>query len=485
MDFLSQALGQVQQFAEQQQQQQQQGGGHRDQDQGQQQQQQPQQYQQPEQQQQQQPQQRRPGVASHQSDNDHHDGIRLPPQLLEIINNYVDTFAPGISEGVSKEIAAFQDSTLGSLEQHVKDVIKGIFHGDFTDFQSSKNINEFKAARTGPDQGGAEGPKLPQYNYPPTNVVASRDQDANVSMPQYGQRGLPFAGGSSAHAASVPAPNPGEPQRQKNIFESALSTVTSFAHKAEDAVEDVAESGMKAVANQIEQLAGNVDEKVEEIFPDIKEEVAKILESLHTGLADKMTHAALACLKKFLSSAVKLEDLGETAIQGIQTLLGGFLGDKDQGGARGLQGGGGGGPAALLSDKLSGGLTVVRSGARVDFRNFLGKIEEDLFDHLPDGLKGPLSKIFGGNPFDTDNNNNNNQARGDEHSGGILGEVKDKIRAILERIQQSLRDRVLEVVSGGHRRLEDQAWGNVQDAVVGKVQQYVPGVQVKLRDDGQ
>ncbi|KAG8860886.1 hypothetical protein FRB96_003621 [Tulasnella sp. 330] len=465
MDFLAQALGQVQQIAQQQ------GGG---------QQQEPHRQQQEphRQQQEQEPQQQqyhqRQAVSSQQppGGGDEGDSVKLPPQLLQIIDKYVDTFAPGISQGVSNEITAFENSTLGSLEQHVKDVITGIFHGNFTDFQSSNNINEFKAARVGPDQGGAEGPNLPQYHYPPTNVVASRDaQGANVSMPQYGERGLPFAGGSSTQAAAVPRPNPEEPRRQKNIFESALSTVTNFAHKAEDAVEDVAESGVKVVATQIEQLAGDVDKKVEEIIPDIKAEVSKILQELHTGLADKMAQAALACLKKFLASAVKLEDLGEEAIQGVESLLDGFLG----GGGGGQQQGGG--PTGILSDKLSGGLTVVRGGARVEFRNFLGKIEEDLFNGLPEGLKGPLNKIFG--------NNSPSVTASSSGGGGILGEIEEKIKAILERIQQALRDRVLEVVSGGHRRLEDQAWGNVQDAVVGKVQQYVPGVQVKLKDDGQ
>jgi hypothetical protein len=57
--------------------------------------------------------------------------------------------------------------------------------------------------------------------------------------------------------------------------------------------------------------------------------------------------------------------------------------------------------------------------------------------------------VLGGNPFSDDEKQ---QARG---GGGfnILDEVKDKLRVIIERIQKGLRDRVLEVVSGGHRKV--------------------------------
>lgn len=119
--------------------------------------------------------------------------------------------------------------------------------------------------------------------------------------------------------------------------------------------------------------------------------------------------------------------------------------------------------------------------ARGDFRKFLSSIEEKLFDALPDGLRVILEKLFGGNPFDP-NANNGQAAQVRPEKEGIFHEIGDKIKDILERIQNALRDRVLEIVGGGHRRLEDKAWGNVQDAIVGKVRQYVPGVQVQLED---
>ena len=81
----------------------------------------------------------------------------------------------------------------------------------------------------------------------------------------------------------------------------------------------------------------------------------------------------------------------------------------------------------------------------------LSKIEEALFDSLPSEISGPLMKVLGGNPF------SNDQQQQQQSRGGsgfnILEEVKDKLRVIIERIQKGLRDRVLEVVSGGHRKV--------------------------------
>lgn len=59
-------------------------------------------------------------------------------------------------------------------------------------------------------------------------------------------------------------------------------------------------------------------------------------------------------------------------------------------------------------------------------------------------------KVLGGNPF-SDDQQQQQQSR--DRGINILDEVKDKLRTIIERIQKGLRDRVLEVVSGGHRKV--------------------------------
>jgi hypothetical protein len=58
-------------------------------------------------------------------------------------------------------------------------------------------------------------------------------------------------------------------------------------------------------------------------------------------------------------------------------------------------------------------------------------------------------------------------------------------KAIVERVQKGLRDRVLEVVGGGHRRLETTGLdaGTRDGSFEG--QKYVPGIRVDIEEEEQ
>lgn len=212
------------------------------------------------------------------------------------------------------------------------------------------------------------------------------------------------------------------------------------------------------MASKIDDITDHIEDKATQIAPELRQLVEEILQHLHLGLAEKMTEAALTQVKKFLAGNISIDELAGSALAGVSTILHGFLG-KDEPQPMVDQNGDGipdpTGATGLLSNKLTSGLIHIRRGARGDFRAFLSKIEEMIFNSLPDNLKGPLSKIFGGNPFDANANNGPAQPQQQE-SGGIFGEIGEKIHEILDRIQNALRDRVLEIVSGGHRRLEDK-----------------------------
>ncbi|KAJ1309161.1 hypothetical protein OPQ81_004832 [Rhizoctonia solani] len=434
-------------------------------------------------------------VETQSSGNDRNQGqgggssIRLPGPVVEWIEKYVDTFAPAISKQVSDEIAIFQGATLQSLEDHIKAVFEAVFRGDFSAFQSANNIGEFRAAReksqdaTADQQQAQYGAGLPNFNYP-----TPQQRSGQQPLPEYGSRGLPFAGNiGNILGTQLSLFNPqGEtaPQHERNMFQAALNKVTDFAKSADDGIG----GKLATVARTIDEL--NIDplEKAKQVTPELREKVSKVLTDLHAPLADKLTLLALTQVKNFLKGSITTKELGQGAMESVGGLVRGFMKTGDSGTAsRSAPGGGSnpvpdapGGFVGLLSEKLSDGLTVIRAHTREDFRKVLGNIEEALFDSLPSEISGPLLKVLGGNPF-SDDQQQQQQARGG--SGfNILDEIKDKLRVIIERIQKGLRDRVLEVVSGGHRKLEDKAWGNVQDAIVTKVQKFVPGIQVKLDD---
>ncbi|KAG8706139.1 hypothetical protein FRC08_001256 [Ceratobasidium sp. 394] len=435
------------------------------------------------------------GNGGNRGGGDQGKSLRLPGPALEWIDKYVDTFAPSISKQVSDEIAVFQDATLQSLEEHIKAVFQAVFRGDFSAFQTANNIAEFRAAREDPRQVTQDpnaiqkqqqyGAGVPTFTYP-----TPQTRSGALALPDYGTRGLPFAGKvanilGTQMAIFNPQSNHGEtaPQHERNIFQAAVNKVTDFAKSAEDGLG----GKIATVAHTIDEL--NIDplEKAKQVAPELREKVAKVLTDLHAPLADKLTLLALTQVKNFLKGSVSLSELGEGAMESIGGLIRGFGKSDDASGAsRGVGPGGNpvpeapGGFVGLLSEKLSDGLTIIRAHTREDFRDVLGKIEEALFNSLPDEISGPLMKVLGGNPFSDD------QQQQQQRDGGggfnVFDEIKDKLKTIIERIQKGLRDRVLEVVSGGHRKLEDKAWGNVQDAVVTKVRQFVPGIQVKLDD---
>ena len=224
-----------------------------------------------------------------------------------------------------------------------------------------------------------------------------------------------------------------------------------------------------------------------------------------------MTTAALTQLKKWLRGNTSAKELGADAKNDITDAITGFL-DKvsvsrslppapPSGGTRDSPGQGGSSPApavapnqsqgnselhgiaGILSKKLSRGLTHIRASTREDFRSMLSAIEGTLFSELPESIRGPLAKIFGGDPFDPNVPSTAHRERGDSGGGDIFQELGEKFKAIVERVQKGLRDRVLEVVAGGHRRLESLAWVQVQETVVLKVRKYVPGVKVDVEEE--
>ncbi|KAG8745606.1 hypothetical protein FRC10_007497 [Ceratobasidium sp. 414] len=416
--------------------------------------------------------------------------LHLPGPALGWIDKYVD-----ISGGTHK--GRIRGKSINPLPNTLDLTCpQAVFRGDFSAFQSANNIAEFRAAREDPRQVTQDpnaiqkqqqyGAGVPTFTYP-----TPQNKSGALALPDYGTRGLPFAGkAANILGTQMAIFNPqsnGEtaPQHERNIFQAAVNKVTDFAKSAEDGFG----GKIAAVAHTIDEL--NIDplEKAKQVAPELREKVAKVLTDLHAPLADKLTLLALTQVKNFLKGNISLSELGEGAIGSIGGLIRGFSKADNAGGAsRGVGPGGDpvpeapGGFVGLLSEKLSDGLTIIRAHTRQDFREVLGKIEEALFSSLPDEISGPLMKVLGGNPFSDGQQQQQQQRDGGGGEFNIFEEIKDKLKTIIERIQKGLRDRVLEVVSGGHRKLEDKAWGSVQDAVVTKVRQFVPGIQVKLDD---
>jgi len=120
---------------------------------------------------------------------------------------------------------------------------------------------------------------------------------------------------------------------------------------------------------------------------------------------------------------------------------------------------------------------------RLEFRQVLGEIEKQLFELLPDQFQRPLERILGGNPFDDqldrDASGQTNRGLGDD----IKLKLLNKIRALVQKVQETLRESILGVINGGHRKFERESWVFVQAMVEQKVQKYLPDVKINVPDD--
>lgn len=222
-------------------------------------------------------------------------------------------------------------------------------------------------------------------------------------------------------------------------------------------------------------------------------------------IAEQFTRIALNHIKRWLRGNTSTKDLGDGAkgeledkARDLVKSFGGLFGKKDSGdeGCRGLgdeqqrdgetEQGGGSGFSRMISDKLSTGLARVHREVRLEFRKVLGLIEKQLFELLPDAFQRPLEKILGGNPFDSQLDRDSGAA-GAQVDRGFGADIKvkllEKIRGLVRKVQETLRESILGVVNGGHRKFEQESWSFVQKTVEMKVQKYLPNVKITVPAD--
>ncbi|KAM7192637.1 hypothetical protein V8F33_008248 [Rhypophila sp. PSN 637] len=419
-------------------------------------------------------------------------GHHLPEVLMKKVDEYVDSLAPQIQPRVEAELETFQTKTIDSLEDQIVDAFRSLFNKD--------------------DDGSGK-----------------RGLDSGVPD-SYGNQSLPFADEISKLTRSFTGLASGASDDLRDIFDltegsgGQSNTNTrdrggsggksdgfkTFLTAAVDVVQDQFDKkgGQKfeldgllgVISNTVKDAAKNPEEKARMITPEIKEKVAAEMREQHKPIAERFTKIALEHIKKWLRGNTTTRDLGDGArgeiedqVKGLVKGLGGLFGKKhhDEGTSRGLGGDsdragpggeekGGIGFSKMLSEKLSTGLARVHREVRLEFRKILAEIEKKLFELLPDKFQKPLEKILGGNPFDSQLDRETTTDRG---FGDIKTTLLSKIRNLIKKVQEMLRENILGVVNGGHRKFERQSWVFVQNMVEQKVQKYLPRVKITVPDD--
>ncbi len=431
-----------------------------------------------------------------------HHGI--PEVLMKKLDEYVDSLAPQIQPRIATELEVFQQKTIDVLETRVVDTFRSLFDRDGTTSPTRSLDDAIPNAYGG-------------QSLPFANEIANLTESFGKIADETSDDLRDIFNLTEGRAGSGDTRSLGEDRPDSS------HGVRGFLSAAVDAVQGHLDGGNEGPGGQRFELDGllgvlsggvkdvsrSPGDTARRISPEIRDRVGARLREHHAPVAERFTRIALDHIKRWLRGNTSARDLGDGARgeigDHVKDLVKGFgdlfghkkdrgetsssrgLGDRDRDGGEGEGegGGGGGGFSRVISEKLSTGLARVHREVRLEFRKVLGGIEKLLFELLPDELQGPLEKILGGNPFDPRLERDGAGSR--QADRGFRDDVRTKlvgrIRGLVRKVQGMLREGILGVVNGGHRKFERESWVFVQDTVERKVQRYLPKVQITVPDD--
>jgi len=416
--------------------------------------------------------------------------------LMQKVDDYVDSLAPQIQPRIATELELFQNKTIDSLETQVIDAFRSLFNKD-KPISSDGSRGPWNQNDAAPDAYG--GQSLP-----------FADEIAKLTR-SFGQIS-DEAGGDLRDIFDLTENRGGQEQSQSQGGGDFAQGARGFLSSAINAVQDHLDENrgpggqsfeiggvLGMLSDTIKDASRNPEEKARLISPEIKQSVGDKLRSQHASIAEQFTRIALEHIKRWLRGNTSTRDLGDGAkaeiaeqVGDLVKGLGGLFGSKkssNEESSRGIDDrsgtdtGSGGGFSRVLSDKLSTGLAKVHREVRLEFRKVLGEIEKQLFELLPDQFQRPLEKILGGNPFDSQLDRDASGQADRSFGDDIKSKLLEKIRALVQKMQETLRESILGVVNGGHRRFERESWVFVQAMVEQKVQRYLPDVKINVPDD--
>jgi hypothetical protein len=423
----------------------------------------------------------------------------VPEVLMKKVDEYVDSLAPQIQPRIATEIEVFQEKTINSLEGQVVDAFRSLFKqdkgGSGDGSRSAWSLNDAV-----PDSYGGQALPFANEIAQLTRGFSKITEEAGDDLREIFD--LTEGNGGQDETRSRGGDNDAFSQGARGFLSAAINAVQD--HLDDD--KGPRGSGFEldgllgVISNTVKDAARNPEEKARLITPEIKEIVSSKLREQHAPIAEQFTRIALDHIKRWLRGNTSTRDLGDGVkgeikdhVEDLVKGLGSFFTDKsssNEGASRGFNDNDRGdndgesrGFSKVISDKLSTGLAKVHREVRLEFRKVLGAIEKQLFELLPDVVQRPLEKILGGNPFDSQLDRDASPQADRGFGDDLKAKLVKKIRDLVRKVQETLRESVLGVVNGGHRKFERESWVFVQNIVEQKVQKYLPKVKISVPDD--
>jgi hypothetical protein len=381
------------------------------------------------------------------------------------VDEYVDSLAPQVQPRITAELDIFQQKTIDSLEDQVVDAFRSLFKKDSGDGRNRGDLND-----AAPDAYGGQSLPFADEIAKLTRSFGKISDEAEDDLRDIFDLTEGRQGSGDAQSRGVESTRGGG---ARGFLASALDVVSDHL---DDGVRNNSsqfqlDGLLGVISNTVKDASRNPEEKARLISPEIKEKVGAKLREQHAPIAEQFTRIALEHIKRWLRGNTSSRDLGDGAkaeiedqVKDLVKGLGGLFGGKKHSNEESSRAVGdenderSGGFSRVISDKLSTGLAKVHREVRLEFRKILGAIERQLFELLPDQFQRPLEKILGGNPFDQqldrDAGGQADRGFGDDIKTKLLQKIRDLVR----KVQESLRESILGVVNGGHRKFERESW---------------------------
>ncbi|KAF2622395.1 hypothetical protein BU25DRAFT_352422 [Macroventuria anomochaeta] len=422
--------------------------------------------------------------------------------LFKKVDDYVDSLAPQIQPRIASELELFQQKTIDSLETQVIDAFRSLFNKD-KPVSSDGSRGPWNLNDAAPDAYGGQSLPFADEIAKLTRSFSQISDEASGDLRDIFDLTEGHGGARQTQSRGLGDDDGDFSRKARGFLSSALNAVQdNFDNNQGSSGQNFEIGGLLGmISNTIKDAAQNPEEKARLISPEIKQTVGDRLRMQHAPIAEQFTRIALDHIKRWLRGNTSTRDLGDGAkaeiadqVGDLVKGLGGLFGSKkasSEGSARGFdessrdgqEQGSGGGFSRVLSDKLSTGLAKVHREVRLEFRKVLGEIEKQLFELLPDQFQRPLEKILGGNPFDSQLDRDASGPADRGFGDDIKAKLLSKVRALVQKVQETLRESILGVVNGGHRKFERESWVFVQTTVEQKVQRYLPDVKINVPDD--
>lgn len=420
----------------------------------------------------------------------------IPEVFMKKVDDYVDSLATQIQPRIASELELFQQKTIDSLETQVIDAFRSLFNKD-KPVSSDGSRGPWNLNDAAPDAYGGQSLPFADEIAKLTRSFSQISDEAGSDLRDIFDLTEGRSGAKYTQSQDFGGDN--FSSKARGFLSSAIDAVQNNLDNNQGREGQSLELGglLGIISGTIKDASQNPEEKARLISPEIKRTVGDKLRMQHAPIAEQFTRIALDHIKRWLRGNTSTRDFGDGAkaeiadqVGDLVKGLGGLFGSKrlsNEGSSRGQddgqEQGSGGGFSRVISDKLSTGLAKVHREVRLEFRKVLGEIEKQLFELLPDQFQRPLEKILGGNPFDSQLDRDASVQADRGFGDDIKSKLLNKIRALVQKVQQTLQESIMGVVNGGHRKFEHESWVFVQTMVEQKVQRYLPDVKINVPDD--